>query len=500
MNLLAKGIFDIHDLTADDILYILDFSQKIKTALQNKEIDKYKFGKNKDLLLASLFYENSTRTRASFEVAASRLGIGLTGFGSIEGSSVKKGESLAHTLDMFEEYMCDGIILRHPRDGSAKFASERVNIPIFNGGDGKKQHPTQTILDLFTIKEHQNRIDNLNIGLGGDLKYGRTAHTLVLALSLFKGNRISLYSPPNLKMPQQIIDFVRSKGTQVDIYESLSELIPKVDIFYQTRIQKERLPDLNEFAKAKKSSGITLDILKNRKSNFGLMHPLPIDKTNPGIAANLDSFDFSIYKKQAGNGVPTRMAQIALALNLLEGEYSKTTSNNDLKNQKFFKNIPVKEHAPKKEVSIRPIRKNGVAIDHLKPHTENILIKLLKIRERKDVYRCGTVRSISRPENIKGMLMIENRVLDEKELRIIATLSPNSRVNIIENSKVVSKIELSTPNLISNIDFLKCPNVGCITRDEYKEGVLPKFVKSSVNLIHCHYCDSIVSNEELFTG
>ncbi|MBU1241086.1 aspartate carbamoyltransferase, partial [Myxococcota bacterium] len=260
MAIFGSGLIDIHSLSRNKIMSILALAKDLKEALLARDVPRYKLCRDRDLLVALLFYENSTRTRSSFEIAALRLGLELTGFGSIEGSSVKKGESLAHTLDMFDAYQCDAIILRHPLDGAAKQAAERVGIPVFNAGDGKHQHPTQTILDLFTILERHGRLDNLQIGLSGDLKYGRTTHTLALALSLFSGNTLHLNSPPNLPMPSSIIELARTRGTEVVIHNSLEEMVPDLDIFYQTRIQRERMPDPMEYEVAKKAGIFTMEL------------------------------------------------------------------------------------------------------------------------------------------------------------------------------------------------------------------------------------------------
>jgi aspartate carbamoyltransferase catalytic subunit len=497
MGIYNNGLIDIHHLNPDQILNILELSGTLKKALLEKDLKTYQLGAGKDLLVALLFYENSTRTRSSFEIAALRLGLKLTGFGSIEGSSVKKGESLAHTLDMFEAYMCDAVILRHPLDGSAKHASERIDIPVFNAGDGKRQHPTQTILDLFTIMEHHKKIEGLHIGLGGDLKYGRTAHTLALALSLFKNNTLHLYSPENLPMPQSIVLLARERGTQVIIHDDLGKMVPQLDIFYQTRIQRERMPDPLEFEKAKKAGIFTTTMMETTKKGFGLMHPLPIDKNMPGILPQLDNHPKSIYKKQAGNGVPTRMAQLALALGLVPQVEEKSVIIEE--KSKFYTVLEINKKPIRTGVSIRPIRQHGVVIDHLRPYSERILAKLLKVSENKNVYRSATVRSVARPQNIKGMLMIEDRELTEEELHLIATVSPGARVNRITDSSVTQKLKLSLPHIIEGIDSLLCPNEGCITRPSHIENVSPRYEKIGEDIIACSYCNFVMTSSELFS-
>ncbi len=498
MSLLRNGLVDIHHLSTDDMLQILELSGRLKNALERRDVAAYRLAGDRDLLVAQLFYESSTRTRASFEIAALRLGCRVTGFGSTEGSSVSKGESLAHTIDMFDAYDCDAIVLRHPLDGAALWASERTHVPVFNAGDGKRQHPTQTLLDLFTIRERHGRLDHLTVVFSGDLKYGRTTHTLALALSLFPGNRFIFASPPNLAMPRAITDLVRERGVEVREVENLQEGLEEADIFYQTRIQRERMPDAGEFEKAKKAGVFTPAMMERTKPSFGLMHPLPIDKRIPGISPELDAHPKALYKRQAGNGVPTRMAELALAMGLVELPVSGKPHSADAGEDDFIRRLEVHPKPPREGVSIRPIRDRGVVLDHLQPHTESLLALLLKVRERRDVYRAGTVRSVARPDHVKGILMIEDRMLTRDEMRLVAAVSPGARVNRIENAQVAEKYELSLPGRISCIDALLCPNSGCITRPEHQEHVPCIFEKVGAHTLRCHYCDTLLDASELF--
>jgi aspartate carbamoyltransferase catalytic subunit len=265
MAFFNRDFTDIHRFTADELLYIIDKSAKMKTEIDAKNTAAYRLAEHRDLIAALLFYENSTRTRTSFEIAAMRLGLKVTGFSSAEGTSVSKGESLRHTLDMYEAFNCDVVILRHPLDGSARLASRHLGIPVFNAGDGKHEHPTQTILDLFTIREHIGRLSDFDIGITGDLKYGRTVHSLVTALEKFQGVRLHLFAPPHLSLPTVFMNFVKTAGVEITEYESLQEMAPKVDILYQTRIQKERMPDPQEFESAKADTEFTMKMLKTTR-------------------------------------------------------------------------------------------------------------------------------------------------------------------------------------------------------------------------------------------
>jgi len=255
-------------------------------------------------ILALLFFEPSTRTQLSFDSAMKRLG-GSTLSLTSEESSVLKGETLADTIKVVGEY-ADAIVLRHPREGAARMASEISSVPIINGGDGAGHHPTQTLLDLFTIKK-ESHLHDLDIALLGDLKYGRTAHSLAYALNMYDAN-ITLVAPEGLQMPKHIVSTLGS----VRLTEDIDEVIRDVDVLYVTRIQKERFPDPNEYLRVAKSYRITLPVLEGVRDNLIIMHPLPrVDE----IAQEVDQTKYAKYFKQAFYGIPVRMALLAILLN-----------------------------------------------------------------------------------------------------------------------------------------------------------------------------------------
>lgn len=496
----ADGVFagrdltDIHAFTTDEIKYILDKAAEIKGALKARQVERYRLAAGKDLLAALLFYENSTRTRTSFHIAAMRLGLRTTGFSGTEGTSVKKGESLRHTLDMYEAYDVDTVIMRHPLDGAARFAADHLGVPVFNAGDGKHEHPTQTLLDLFTIREHVGRLDDLQLGIAGDLKYGRTAHSLVIALAKLGGVALHLFSHEALAMPDSLIALARESGLEITFYENLGEMCSKIDILYQTRIQKERMPDLSEYDKAKAMSVFTLAMLEGTREGFGLMHPLPIDKTAPSITPDVDGHPKALYKRQAGNGVPTRLTELGLALGLLGDDFRGEVWREPEHTNDFIEELEVVEKPVRTNVSIRPIRNNGVVIDHCRPYVEDVLVRVLGVREREDIYRAATVRSVRRPESVKGMLMIEDREFTMDELRAIAAVTPGCRVNTIRGARVHRKLVLRLPARVEGLPGMQCPNRGCITRSEHLEFVSPTMVCVGSSLVRCHYCDQIMSS------
>lgn len=499
MSFFNRDLTDIHCLTTDELFYILDKAAAIKQAILDRQVDRYRLAGDKDLIAALLFFEDSTRTRTSFEIAAMRLGMRTTGFSSTAGTSVSKGESLRHTLDMYETYNCDTLILRHPLDGSARFAADHLKIPVFNAGDGKHEHPTQTILDLFTIREHIGRLKDFDIGIAGDLKYGRTAHSLVMALAKFPDIRVHLFSHPDLMLPEALLQMLQELNVSVETHDSFESMAPQVDILYQTRIQKERMPDLSEFERAKTMSEFTFNMLEITRENFGLMHPLPIDKRAPSISPKIDGHPKALFKIQAGNGVPTRLTELALSLGLMGDDFEGEPFSPSDDEFNFINELPLSAKSGERtDVLIRPIQESGVAIDHVEPYQEELLIRLLNIRERKDVYRAGTVKSMSRPGKVKGILMIEDRELKEEELRVIGAVSPHCRVNIIHQGQVQRKLELRLPARISGIPQIRCRNNGCITRNEYEESVAPVMVRAGSDRVRCYYCDQVMHSVKMF--
>jgi aspartate carbamoyltransferase catalytic subunit len=298
----GRDIISIKDFSSEEINYIF------KTAKNMEPVAAKGSNMLRGKILATLFFEASTRTRLSFESAMHKLGGSAIGFAEAEIASVKKGENLADTVRVVESY-ADVIALRHPLEGAARLAAEFSKVPIINGGSGAEEHPTQALLDLYTIKKEKGKIDGLKIALVGDLRYGRTVHSLAYALSLYD---IELYlvSPETLKMRREVLQTIKEK---IEVTEriSLEKIVPLVDVLYVTRIQKERFPDLAEYAKVKGSYKIDLEALKEAKEDLIILHPLPrVDE----IAAEVDNTPYARYFQQVWNGIVVRMALLALIL------------------------------------------------------------------------------------------------------------------------------------------------------------------------------------------
>ena len=302
--LYLKDIISINDLSREELELVLETAASLKASPQ-PELLKHK-------VIASCFFEASTRTRLSFEASVHRLGASVVGFSDSSNTSLgKKGETLADTISVISTYV-DAIVMRHPQEGAARLATEfSGNIPVLNAGDGANQHPTQTLLDLFTIQETQGRLDNINIAMVGDLKYGRTVHSLAQALAKFNGNRFYFIAPDALAMPGYILALLEEKGIEYSLHSSIEEVVPDIDILYMTRVQKERL-DPSEYANVKAQFVLRAADLTHAQPHLKVLHPLPrIDEITPDV----DKTPYARYFQQAGNGIFARQALLALVLN-----------------------------------------------------------------------------------------------------------------------------------------------------------------------------------------
>ncbi|WP_160063596.1 aspartate carbamoyltransferase [Psychromonas sp. L1A2] len=299
--LYQKNIISIADLSRSDLELILQTAHSLKQTPQPELL------KNK--VIASCFFEASTRTRLSFETAVQRLGGSVIGFDSGGNTSLaQKGETLADSVKIIASY-ADAFFMRHPQEGAARLASEFTSIPVINGGDGSNQHPTQTLLDLFTIYETQATLDNLNIAFVGDLKYGRTVHSLAQALSLFNCN-FYFISPEALAMPDYILEELKERNINFSLHSSIEDVVDDLDILYMTRVQKERF-DETEYQHMKSAFLLNADMLDNVRDNLKVLHPLPrIDEIN----IDVDETPYAYYFQQAQNGVFARQALLALLL------------------------------------------------------------------------------------------------------------------------------------------------------------------------------------------
>ncbi|MBN1386159.1 aspartate carbamoyltransferase [Candidatus Woesearchaeota archaeon] len=306
-NFRDKDIISINDLSKDEIIHVLETAKKIEQMSDRKKSSLLQ-GK----ILATLFYEPSTRTRLSFQSAMKKLGGQVLGFADPQKGSFAKGETVYDTIKMMEAYS-DVIVIRHFWDGAARVAAEATHKPVINAGDGKNQHPTQTLLDLYTIKKTQGKIGKLHVAMVGDLKYGRTVHSLASALSIFDAT-LYFAAPESLQMPDYVISELEEKGIKFTLHEKIEEIIDKVDVLYMTRIQKERFPDETEYEKVKNVYELGKSMLKRVKPNLKIMHPLPrVTEINKDV----DDTRYAHYFQQAANGIPVRQALLCLTLGVI---------------------------------------------------------------------------------------------------------------------------------------------------------------------------------------
>ena len=299
-----RSIVSIRDFTVDDFTYLFDLTDRIQTLTTNERGEIAK-----GLILGYVFYEYSTRTRLSFESAMASIGGRSLGISDIDSSSIMKGESYADTIKTISLYS-DVVLIRHPSDGSSRYASEISDKPIINGGSGSEEHPTQAMLDVYTIFKEKKRVDGLSIGIIGDLKYGRTVYSLIYALSNYDVN-IHLVSPPMLKIRNESIYDIANNVKMSHHTELTDDLLKELDVMYVTRIQRERFPDLQEYKKIQGLYTIDESVLKRSKSDVSILHPLPrVDE----ISSSIDNTKNAVYFKQASYGKELRSALLSALL------------------------------------------------------------------------------------------------------------------------------------------------------------------------------------------
>ena len=301
MNLKGKNLISISDYSKEEYLEILRLAEEFEKNPKQEIL--------RDKVVASIFFEPSTRTRLSFESAASMLGAKVIGFSNPSATSQSKGESLHDTIKMLSSYV-DIIVMRHSIEGAARYAAEVASVPFINAGDGANQHPTQCMLDLYSILKTQGKLENLNITLVGDLKYGRTVHSLVQAMCNFNAT-FHLVSPNELKLPSSVKMHIKDANLKYEQYTKLEDVIPFSDIIYMTRIQRERFSDPLEYEKVKDSYILDAAMLKGCKETMRILHPLP--RVNE-IATDIDKTPYAYYFQQARNGVYVRQALMAAIL------------------------------------------------------------------------------------------------------------------------------------------------------------------------------------------
>lgn len=298
----GRDVVSIRDFSRDELEFVFDATSKKESGGSKESLA----GK----LVALLFYEPSTRTYSTFEIAAQRLGCKTTGFAAPEKSSVVKGETLHDTIRMYEGYGVDCIVMRHNLMGASVFATEVAKVPVISGGDGSREHPTQAMVDLYTMRKAFGKIDGLKVGILGDLKYGRTASSLSYGLSNYDVE-LTFIAPEALTARREIVQYLKNKGVKVTTTRDVHAVIGSLDVLYVTRIQKERIPDPTEYERVRGLYQVDMTLLREGKKGLRVMHPLPrVDE----LATEVDGSEYAQYFVQAAAGVPLRMALLEMVI------------------------------------------------------------------------------------------------------------------------------------------------------------------------------------------
>lgn len=492
----GRDIVSIDHFTVDELAYLVAKAEEFKKEPPGP------IAKGKRMAYA--FFEASTRTRISFLAAAADLGMGRFGFGSAESTSLKKDESTGHTLRMLEGYRSDVLVMRHGLEGAAQYAADILSIPVINGGDGRHEHPTQTLVDLMSIQETQQKLSGqetqgklsgLNIALVGDLKYGRTVHSLIKAMRQFPGNKFKLVSPKELAMPEEYVAG-HSDVEKVD----LEQAIRSCDILYMTRIQLERIDDPHERQEVLGKIQLRPDMFKHRKPNLKVLHPLPINAVHPEIVKSFDREcpDIAYYFQQAANGLPMREVLLAAVTGVIGEDFAGKGYKPPVFGE-VDSLIPLKlgekqrKYDPSKEDYVAKPVYNGTVIDHV---PDQLGWKLAHALGMDNVERFSRGRVVyaqglhSKSITSKEILMLHGCELSDEERRIVAMVAPGVTINIIKNGTVTSKYKTQLPDKIDGI--LQCANQRCVSNDQKEDAPSRFYVrKREPAELSCHYCDTL---------
>jgi aspartate carbamoyltransferase catalytic subunit len=470
LNFSNRDIISITDFTREEILYLC---QKAKTMYDlEKSGQRYKLAKElQNRSMAYLFYEPSTRTRTSHVTAMRELGGMSDGFSGTEGTAVTKKETIRDTIMMVCANRFDVIVMRHPLDGSVQWAADVSSIPVINGGDGKNEHPTQALLDVFTIYLlNDESLDDLNVGLGGDLFHGRTIRSLSLALSHFENVTIRWAAEDFLGMPDDLIPLLESRGVTVVREENVEDVMSKAQFYYMTRPQLERMKGISQEDIIKMMQKYRIDLAKVKNFNVKLMHPLPVNSEVAEIDYRVFFDKCQAFFQQAENGIILRKALLYEMLKhdgyiQFDGQLNpvlergnnclrRKSKGDDKEEKKFIDNIA-----------------NGVVVDHLRPGSEQKIVADLNLINR------GTrIIPANLPNAGKSLLKTDLFEFNERELKSIAEISPEPTINYIRDDKVIAKFV-----------YLLCRNSNCVTR-ALNEDVPPQFYKDDDEGARCRYC------------
>ena len=460
-----RSLVTIAEHSKEKILYMLEMAKQFEMNPNRRLLQ----GK----VVATLFFEPSTRTRLSFETAANRLGARVIGFTDPKATSSSKGETLKDTIMMVSSY-ADIIVMRHYLEGAARYASEVAPVPIVNAGDGANQHPSQTMLDLYSIYKTQGTLENLNIFLVGDLKYGRTVHSLLMAMRHFNPT-FHFIAPDELKMPEEYKLYCKEHQIKyIEHTEFTEEIIADADILYMTRVQRERFTDLMEYERVKNVYILRNKMLENTRPNLRILHPLP--RVNE-IAYDVDNNPKAYYFQQAQNGLYAREAILCDVLGI---------TLEDVKNRYFI----MSENKQALQVAAL---KNGTVIDHIPSEKLFTVVQLLGVEQMKCNITIG-FNLDSKKLGKKGIIKIADKFFCDEEINRISVVAPYVKLNIIRDYEVVEKKEVRMPDELHGI--VKCANPKCITNNEPMPTLFHVIDKDNC-IVKCHYCEKEQKREEI---
>jgi aspartate carbamoyltransferase catalytic subunit len=497
-----RDILAISELSREEMLFVVETTRSLERCLP--EIHARLCGRK----MYYAFFEPSTRTRFSFVYAAKKLGMETAGFSSSSGTSAQKGEPLKDTLRMIQGYGADVIVLRHPLAGAALWGAENVDVPVVNAGDGPHEHPTQTLLDLYSILQSQiperpwtdvKDLDGMSIAFVGDLKYGRTVHSLTTALSRFDGVTLRFVAPESLQMPLDYLEELEARGVPYTLHSRLEEVVAETDVLYMTRIQRERMPDPQEYERVKRVFHLTAEQLRHARPNLRVMHPLPRNKENLELDFSVDSTPHAYYYRQAEHGLSIRVALLALVSGGIETPPHVRTIPDPAHQRARFE--PMKPGDGEKTRKYLFAIEDGTVIDHILPGRSGLVKSLLSIPAGVPVLVAQNLESRRIGSGNKDLIKIIGYKPSPTELNQIAIVSPDATISLIQNSRIVEKGKVVLPRYVGGL--LICPNPSCISRPEYLEGISSLFrtLSRAPLVLQCYYCDSRVREEDVtFTG
>jgi len=469
LNFKDRDIISITDFSRKEILYLCEQAKRMRDLEKSSERNALT-DELKHKALAYMFYEPSTRTKLSFLTAMRQLGGHSDGFSGVESTSVMKKETIRDTIMMMEANHFDVIVMRHPLDGSLQWAADVATIPVINGGDGKNEHPTQSLLDAFTLYCLNNEaLDGMNMGFGGDLAHGRTIKSLSLALSHFSDVTIRWAAEDLLGMPEDLVSLLESRGVTIVREKNVETVMSKVQYYYMTRPQLERMEGITPRDVMEMMTKSSIDLQKVKNQDVKLMHPLPVNSEIAEIDYKVYFDKSQAFFQQAENGIFLRKALLHQMLKDTESIQFQGRLNPALEKGNNRLSRAAKNDIKKERMFIDHIDK-GTVIDHLMPGTEQEIAVELDLTT-KGYSAIPAYLAKGRKSFLKSDLF----ELSERELKKIALMSPEATMNFIDEGKVVNKFI-----------YLLCQNSNCVTR-YITEDTPPKFYNDQ-GIIRCRYC------------